>query len=128
MRLGTLTITVLALRERARSERGSAPLELLGFIPLLGLAALGAWQLLLYGFAATSAENAARTGSRVASKGGAGEPAAKRAMPTWLRDGATAEFSGTRGKVTVQVPIIFPPLRSEDLTVSKEAELPSTTF
>lgn len=128
MRLVGLSVIVLALRERARSERGSAPLELLGWIPLLGLAALGAWQLLLYGFAATSAENAARTGSRVASKGGAGEPAAKEAMPSWLRDGATAQFSGTRGKVTVQVPIIFPPIRSQGLTVSKEAELPSTVF
>jgi len=128
MRLGTLTIAVLALRERARCQRGSAAVELLGLIPLLGLAALGAWQLLLYAFTATSAENAARTGSREASRGGAGEPAARRAMPSWLRDGATAEFSGTRGKVTVQVPIIFPPLRSEGLTVSREAELPSTVF
>lgn len=109
-----------------RGQRGSASVELIGFFPLLGLAALGAWQVLLFAFTATAAENAARTGSRVEGRGGQGEKAALEAMSSWLRDGADARFEGTKGTVVVRVPIIFPPMRSDRWTVTESAELPDT--
>jgi hypothetical protein len=119
-------IALAAALAALRGQRGSASVELIGFLPLLGLAALGAWQVLLFAFTATAAENAARTGSRVEGQSGEGEKAAKESMSSWLRDGADASFEGTRGTVVVQVPIVFPPMRSDRWTVTETAELPDT--
>ena len=105
--------------------RGSASTELLGFLPLLLIAMLAAWQLLLVAFTAVAAENAARTASRVEARGGQGEVAALRSLPSWLSDGATATMDGTKATVGVEVPIIFPGFTTDVIDVERTAELPS---
>jgi hypothetical protein len=109
---------------RLRSERGATSVELLGMISLLLLAALAAMQLLLAGWAVTSASNAARAGSRAEALGGDGERAAIEALSGPLRDGANAEVVGERATVEVRVPVVLPGLSREDLEISRTAELP----
>jgi hypothetical protein len=106
------------------SQRGSASIEIVSILPLLLLGALFVWQLLMLGYTVTAAENAARTGSRTASTSGDAEGAALRSLSSWLRDDADVDVAGTRTRVTIEVPILFPGLSSEDLTVSRSAEMP----
>lgn len=117
---------VLGSWSRRRDQAGSASVELIMLAPLLVLAALAGWQMLLFAFSSTAAENAARTGSRVEGRGGQGERAALESMSPWLRNGADVRFEGTKGTVTIRVPIVVPTLRSGALTVSESAELPAT--
>lgn len=107
-----------------RSERGQASVELIGMLPYLILAALLVWQLLLVGYAVTSAENAARAASRVEARGGDGVKAARRVAGTSLREGIRTELDGTKATVRVRVPLIAPGITSGDVTVSRDAELP----
>jgi len=106
-----------------RSQRGSASVELLGMLPLLLIAALAAWQLLLVACTVTATQDAARTGSRAAGLGGNGAAAAVGALPAWLRSGATAS-GGPRVDLRVRVPIVLPGLTNDALTVRRSAELP----
>ena len=108
-----------------RAERGSASVELLGVLPLLLLAALMAWQILLAAFSVTNAENAARSGSRTEGRGGDGKKAAVRSLAGALRHGAKVTIDGERATVRVRVPIVFPGLTSDALTVRRSAELPA---
>lgn len=110
---------------RRHSQRGSASVELLGMLPLLLVAALVVWQILLATWAATSASNAARTGSRVEGRGGDGQRAAVDALSGGLRDHAKVRIEGDRTRVKVRVPIVVPGVDSGSLTITKSAELPS---
>jgi hypothetical protein len=110
-----------------RDESGQASVELLGLLPYLLLAGLVVWQLLLATWAVTSASNAARTGSRVESRGGDGRKAALDALDGRLREHALSRISGERAEVRVRVPILVPGLDSEDLTVRRTAEFPRTS-
>jgi hypothetical protein len=105
-------------------ERGSASVELLGILPLLLLAGLTAWQILLAAMTVTSAENAARAASRAEGRGDGGAEVGGEALPTWLRDQAEIQLSGTKATVVIEVPIIVPGLSIDALTVSRSAELP----
>lgn len=107
------------LRRHLRQEDGSAATEFIGALPWMVLGALVAWQLLLFGAAATAAENAARTGSRAGS-----HSAATDALPGWLADGATVSGGGSRVVVRIEVPIIVPPFTIQELAVTRDAELP----
>jgi hypothetical protein len=107
-------------------ERGSASVELIGFLPYLFLAVLFGWQILLSAFTAVNAENAARNGSRVEGRGGDGTAAAMESLAPWLRDNATASIEGERASVTVNIPIVFPAFTNDALTVTRSATLPST--
>ncbi len=113
------------MRERARDATGSIAVELMGILPLLLLAALAAWQILLAGFVATSAQNAARTASRVEGLGGDGERAGLESLSPWLRDGATADLEDTRATVTILVPVIVPGFTTDAFRITRTAELPS---
>lgn len=110
---------------RVRSERGSAAIELLGMLPLLLLAALAAWQLLMVAFVMTTAENAARVASRAASLGRPGEASARASVRGWLHEDVSAAVDGTRVVVSIRVPLVFPGLPSP-VVVSRSAELPAT--
>lgn len=110
---------------RRRGERGQASVELIGMLPFLVLAALLVWQLLLVGYAVTSAENAARAASRVEARGGDGRKAAARSVGSPLREGIRTQLDGEKAVVRVRVPIIVPGITREDVTVSRDAELPS---
>lgn len=113
-----------ARRPSGRGERGQASVELIGMLPFLVLAALLVWQLLLVGYAATSAENAARAASRVEVRGGDGRKAAERVVAAPLREGIRTELDGGRAVVRVRVPLIVPGLTRDDVALSRDAELP----
>jgi len=111
-------------RASGRGERGQASVELIGMLPFLVLAALLVWQLLLVGYAVTSAENAARAASRVEARGGNGAKAAERVVGSPLRKGIRTEMDGGKAVVRVRVPLIVPGITRDDVTVSRDAELP----
>lgn len=117
---------MLDVRLRAGRERGSASVELIGFLPYLFLAVLFGWQILLSAYTAVNAENAARNGSRVEGRGGNGTAAAMDSLAPWLRHEATASVDGERASVTVNIPIVFPSFTNDALTVTRTAVLPST--
>jgi hypothetical protein len=116
---------VTSVRVNLRSDRGQASVELLGMLPFLLLAAMCAWQLLLVGYAVTSAENAARAASRVEARGGDGAKAAKRVVGGPLRKGIKTDLDGTKATVRVRVPLLVPGVSSDSLAVSRDAELPN---
>lgn len=91
-----------------RGERGQATVELLSTLPLLLIAALLVWQMLLVGSVMTSASNAARTGSRAASLSGDGESAARNALRPSFRRGSDVTVEGNSVRVRVAVPLIVP--------------------
>jgi pilus assembly protein CpaE len=109
-----------------RRSAGQASIELIGMLPLLLLAALAGWQLLLGAFTATSAQDAARTASRAASLGQDPAAAAQRAISSYLRSGTTAtiDSNGETVTVRVKVPIVFPGLTSNSFVMSRHAQLP----
>jgi TadE-like protein len=110
---------------RLACQRGQASVELLGMLPLLLLGALLVWQLLLAGYTVSSAENAARNASRAEGLGRDGEEAARESLSFGLEKGARVEINGDRATVHVRIPIVAPGIDSDDLTVSRDAELPS---
>jgi hypothetical protein len=112
-------------RPMRRDERGSASVELLGMLPWLLLAALVVWQILLLAWTATSASNAARTGSRVEGRGGDGQRAAVDSLSGGLSNEAKVRIEGDRARVEVRVPIIVPGLDTDRITITRNAELPS---
>jgi hypothetical protein len=111
--------------ETSRS-RGSASIELIGMLPYLLLAALFAWQVLLSAFTAVNVENAARNGSRVEGRGGDGRQAAIDSLAPFLRSGADIEVDGEITTVTARLPIVLPALTNDELTITRDARLPST--
>jgi hypothetical protein len=91
------------------SERGAASVEFVGALPFLGLALLAAAQIAIVGAALWSAAIAARAGARAAEVGNGARPAARRALPRPLRDGATVtDRDGV--EVRVRVPSLLPGL------------------
>ncbi|MGI8574317.1 MAG: TadE/TadG family type IV pilus assembly protein [Egibacteraceae bacterium] len=121
---------------RIRDDRGVISVEFTALLPFLLLAALFAWQVLLLAASVTAAENAARTGSRAETLSRDGADAAVAALPSWLRDAASADTGpmaacddndgdgGTKVAVCVPVPIVAPGLVTERLVVRRAAELP----
>ena len=109
-----------------RREAGQASAELVGMLWWMLLAALVVWQLLLAAWTTVSASNAARTGSRVESRGGQAEEAAVSALSSPLRRHAQARATGETVRVRVRIPVIVPGLSVDDLTVTKSATFPRT--
>lgn len=107
-----------------RRQGGQASLELTGMLPWMLLAAMFVWQILIVAYTANSTANAARTGSRVASRGGEPRKAALIALPGVLAHGAKVTSRGDRTTVKVRVPIMLPGVSTGAWTVSKSAELP----
>lgn len=113
------------LRRLHRDERGQASMELTGMVLYILLAAFAVWQILLVAWTVNEASNAARTGSRIIARDGDPKRAATHALTTPLRDRARVTVTGDRVTVRVRVPLVFPGLGTDRLTVSKQAELPS---
>ncbi|CAN5172340.1 MAG: pilus assembly protein [Euzebyales bacterium] len=112
---------------RLRRDGGALSVEFVGMLPIVAFAALVVWQLLLAGLVATTAENAARAGSREASLSTAanGQSTAIEALSPWLRDGADATVSGSTAiEVTVPIPIVLPGVSHPGWTVTRTAEFP----
>jgi len=112
---------------RLREETGQASTELLGMLPLLLIAALMVWQLLLGAWTFTQASNAARTASRVVARSDEADPqkAARNAVSRPLRRGMRVKMDGDRATVRVNIPILFPGLTTSQLRAVRSAELPS---
>ncbi len=94
--------------DKDHGERGTASVELVAAVPFLLLALAVAAQIALAGQALWSASVAARAGARAALVGGDAEAAAKRALPSGMRDGAVVEEedgSEGGGDVAVKVPV-----------------------
>jgi hypothetical protein len=113
---------------RWRSERGQSAVELMGMLWLMLTIALVIWQVLLAAWTGEQAQNAARTASRVAGRGGDAGKAARAAVSTALRKGMRVDPSGERVDVYVHIPIIVPGLviDSKTFTVHRSATLPNT--
>jgi hypothetical protein len=95
------------LRRKGRVEQGAASVELVATLPFLGLALLAAAQFAVAGAALWSAAIAARAGARAAEVGSGAGPAARRALPPPLRDGATVT-NRDGVEVRVRVPALLP--------------------
>ena len=108
------------MTRRSRNQSGAASVEVLGIFPLMAIAALAGWQILLAATCATSAENAARAASRATNTS-----AGWSALPGWMRKGSSVTLAGETARVTVRVPIILPGLTSDALKVSRSATLPA---
>jgi TadE-like protein len=108
-----------------RGERGQATVELLSALPLLIIAALLVWQMLLVGIVMTSASNAARTGSRAVSLSGDGERAARNALRPAFRRGSEISVNGTSVRVRVAMPLIVPGVHLP-VHLSSTATMPRT--
>ena len=103
-----------------QKQAGTASIELIGAIPFLLLAVLAAAQVVLAGQALWSAGVAARAGARAALVGGDPATAARRALPSPLRNGATVDDDGAIS-VRVPVPLLLPGL--PDMKVGASAAL-----
>ncbi len=112
---------------RRRGEAGQATVEMLSAMPVLLIAGLLIWQMCLVGVVLTSAQNAARTGARVQSRGGDGRSAAEHALRSAFRDGADITADGESVRVKVSVPLIVPGL-DLPLRFVESATIPNTSF
>ena len=110
----------LQVASSVRREGGTASVELIAVVPFLLLAALVAAQLAAAGHAAWSAAVAARAGARAELVGGDAGPAARRALPRALREGARV-VDGDGVAVRVVVPRLLPGM--PHLTVESETRL-----
>lgn len=112
------------LRAR-RGERGTASLELIGLLPVLGLVAMLALQVGIVGWTVTATSDAAWAAARAASLQQDPQSAARDALPGSLE--AVSIAGGRSGDgysytVTVKVPSLV----ALDLgTVSRAADVPA---
>ena len=91
---------------RFASERGQATVEFVGTVPLIVLAGLIAWQLVLVGHVAWDAAGAARSGARAKIVGSDPARAARSALPPPLRAQTLVSAAGAGVRVSVPVPLI----------------------
>jgi hypothetical protein len=89
-------------------QRAQASIEVVALVPVLVLVLACVWQAALAGLALTAAESASRQGARAALVGRPPRSAALAALPSALRDGASATEAGGRLVVTVRVPSVVP--------------------
>jgi hypothetical protein len=95
--------------QRDTCQRGAVSVELVATLPFLLLSLLVAAQIALAGAALWSSAVSARAGARAQKIGGGADPAARRALPPPLREGArVAEGKGVQ--VRVAVPRLLPGL------------------
>ncbi len=92
---------------RVRNDRGQAAVELLGLLPLLGVLALAAWQLVVLGESWWLAGVAARAAGRAALAGADAPAAARAALPLgWSRRVAVRGGAGRPLVVRIRVPAV----------------------
>jgi hypothetical protein len=94
---------------RWNAEEGTASVELIAAVPFLLLALLAAAQIALAGEALWAAGVAARAGARTALVGGDAAAAARRALPSSMREDSQVDDSDGVA-VRVAVPRLLPQL------------------
>lgn len=113
-------------RWRRIPRGGQASVELVAIIPALLIGVLVAAQLGLLGWALWSAGAAARAGARAAHVGGDVEAAARSALPSPLRDGASVSDRDEVG-VRVRVPALVPGVPRIPLSARAALPVPSSS-
>src|SRR3954467_8485278 len=91
---------------RIRCERGQATVEFVSTLPLILLAGLIAWQLVLVGHVAWDAAGAARSGARAKLVGRDAPAAARAGLPPRLRSGTGLATLASGVRVSVPVPLV----------------------
>src|SRR3954453_20731980 len=91
---------------RIRDERGQSTVEFVGTLPMILLAGLIAWQLVLVGHVAWDAAGAARSGARAKLVGRDAAAAAGAAVPPPLRSGTRVATLASGVRVSVPVPLV----------------------
>lgn len=116
---------------RREDDTGSVAIEFAAFVPIMVMAVI----ILIQGFlvvgSIVSAQQAARDGARALMTGGSATTAVYQQVPGWVqvqavRTGSSA-VPGCLGQcveVELRVPIGLPGWTSENITVSRTAELP----
>jgi hypothetical protein len=113
-----------ARAQGTNSESGQASVEFLGVLPAVLLAALAAWQFAIAGHALWAAGNAARVAARADAVGADPRPAARQALPAYLRRGLRVDGGDGRAiAVRLRVPFVLGAAGSP-LRVSASAALP----
>jgi hypothetical protein len=97
-------------RDRSRSARGQASVELVALLPVGALVALAIGQLLAAGAARELAGNAAEAGAAALLQGGDPAAAARDALPGWSRERTTVHVAGRRVEVHVRPRTVVPVL------------------
>jgi type II secretory pathway component PulK len=93
---------------RLELEAGQASVELVAVLPLVMLAGLVAWQLLLAGHSLWLCANAARAAARADTVGRSAESAARSALPEALeRDLSVDRLREGGVRVSVRVPAVL---------------------
>jgi Flp pilus assembly protein TadG len=94
-----------------RRDRGQAAIELMGMIPLLGLALIAALQLIFAVVTVQATSTAARAAARTISQGADPVAAAERAVPDWVENKMTVRVTGGSDpgvEVTTRMPVLLP--------------------
>ena len=114
-------------RRRFTPSSGQASVEFVAVLPALAISLILAGQAVAVGWALWSAGNAARAGARVervGSESGA-EAAARRALPSPLRDGATIH-AGDGVRVRVRVPALLPGITMPSVSAASTLDAEDT--
>jgi hypothetical protein len=108
---------------RTDTETGQASVEAVASVPLVLLAGLVAWQLVLAGHTLWVCANAARAAARAEAVGASAASAARSALPRPLERGLSVERRDSGAvRVEVRVPILLPAWQSP-LRVSATSSL-----
>jgi hypothetical protein len=106
------------------SRSGQASVEFVAVLPALAVALVLAGQAVAAGWALWSAGVAARAGARAEQVGGNPEAAARRALPSSLRDDAAVKAEdGVR--VRVRVPALVPGVELPSVAASSSLDAPA---
>ena len=92
------------------SQRGQATIELIGGLPALLITALVVMQLLLVGYTAVLAGDAAEAGALAIVGGGGPASAARAAVPGWARGGMDVAAGRGAVRVSMRPPSVIPRL------------------
>ncbi|WP_164668238.1 TadE/TadG family type IV pilus assembly protein [Virgibacillus doumboii] len=99
------------MKKYIKNERGSQLLEFVGMFPMIIIAALVAWQILMVGYTMVVGEAAARDGARVASVDGNYQDAAKKsASGLYVSSSKSETGDSVEVSVTVKAPTLKIPI------------------
>jgi hypothetical protein len=87
-------------------EAGQATVEFVALLPLLVALAAGLWHVALAGQALWAGSAAARAGARAEAVGGDADRAARRVLPSRLREASRVRVDD-EGAVEVRVPVLL---------------------